>query len=131
MAKKKKNLRGAPVALAAATASVRIDAVGCNGGAPSAAAFCVNGHVNGIGAGGNNYSVSFEVVNANPTDPVYDCTRSTPVDLSTNPPTWSFGPGALVQLAAAEDVTLTATLCQDGKPVVDAGTDTREFILNP
>jgi hypothetical protein len=120
-----------PQAPAPAVAAVRIDAVGCNGGAPSAAAFCVNGHVDGIAPGGVGYSVRFSIVNENPGDPAYNYANSAPLDTTANPPTWAFGPSAITALGAAEDVMLTARLYQNGNPVPNAGSDSEIFTLNP
>jgi hypothetical protein len=129
MANKKQRSQGVAVSRAT-TKAVRIDAVGCNGGAPSASAFCVSGHVDGL-TSGSGYSVVFEIVNQNAGDPAYDCTESTPVNMNANPPTWSFGPGAINPLDAAEAVDLTATLYMNGAPVDPSGADSREFTLNP
>jgi len=119
----------APMAVTAP--GVRIDAVGCGGGARSAANFCVNGHVDGIASGGTGFAVRFTVVNEFPTDPAYNSSQTVGVNLATNPPSWSFGPGALAALAAAEAVVLTAELLQNGKAVLRAGSDSSAFTLNP
>jgi uncharacterized protein (DUF433 family) len=125
---KKQRSRGVAVARAVA---VRIDLVGCGDGVPSASAFCVSGHVCGLGAGDNGYSVCFEIVNQSPGDSAYDCSESTPVNMSTSPPSWSFGPGAINPLDAAQDVVLTVVLYQNGSPVKSAGSDSQAFTLNP
>jgi len=113
-----------------ASMTVYVDSVGCNGGAPSAAAFCVSGHVDGIAVGSTGYSVSFQIVNQ-PGNPAYSSSSSTPVNATNTPATWNFGPGAMSPLNPTEAVTLTATLYLNGIPVGGAQPGNSSFTLNP
>jgi hypothetical protein len=86
--------------------------------------------VTGLVVGSTGYTVGFQIVNQ-PNYPPYSSTGSTSVDTSSHPATWSYGPGAMTALSAAEDVELTALLYKDGILVDTAIPGTLPFTLNP